>query len=293
MSDEDTNEVSSGEVTQSNDPLPVDGEAPISSEDDHEEVEYLDDWVRDTVFFITRYHGVSGNIPSDADILEYLKLTKKYEDVKEEDLNNLKTNEPFLKSMAVRGLNVNTAFGELRAVTDLKPRQIEAVAAMLNPIDRRSDEKKLRDIGVSTEEWGTWMQDNRFVKYVHGRAEQLLSNSTHEAHMGLIRGVRQGNTASIKLHYEITGRYNPNEENQVNVRMLIGRVLEAIQQEVQDSETLNRLAIKLSQIAIESSNPASPVDRSQAPISSTRKEIENNPVAGEIEAIQEIVTFDV
>ena len=89
--------------------------------------------------------------------------------------------------------------------------------------------------------------------------------------MGLMRGVNQGNTASIKLYYEMTGRYNPNEENQVNVRLLIGRVLEAIQKHVRDPNTLNSLAIELSQLAIEAGSPVG--STSFVPGMSTRKEL--------------------
>lgn len=236
--------------------------------------EYLDQWIIDAISFIERHHNVTGDIPADNDIIEYLKFTKKYKQgLNSESLNLLKDNELFIKSMESRGLVVNTRAGELRDVDELTSRQMAAASLMINLTDRRSDEKKLRDIGVSTEEFSTWMQNNLFTRYMQQRSEQLVANSVHEAHMGLMRGVKQGNTASIKLYYEMTGRYNPNEEANVNIRVLIGRVLEAIQVHVKDPATLNSLAVSLSQITIEAGG-SSPVAKNPfVPDMATRNEL--------------------
>jgi hypothetical protein len=242
------------------------------------EPEFLADWQREIVFYIERYHSTVGDIPSDSDILEYMRLTKKYT-LRSEDVESLKTNELFLKSMASRGLVINTGPGELRLVTGLTSRQMEAIATIQNYIDRRSDEKKLRDLGISTDEWSTWMQDNSFVNYLNQRSELLIRNAISESHMGLLRGVRQGNLASIKYYNEMTGVYNPNDENQFNISVLMGKILEAVQRQIQDPVLLNRLAIELSSIAMESGafpvGSAEGANNRRVPISSTRpKEFE-------------------
>lgn len=213
---------------------------------------FLKPWQIDTVHYIERYHGVTGAVPSDDDIIEYLKFTKRVPGINSESVESLKANDLFKASMDSRGIVINTDVGELKETSGLTAKQMAAAAVMLNYTDRRSDEKKLRDIGVSTEEFSTWMQDTGFAKYMRDRSELLVSNTVHEAHMGLLRGVRQGNTASIKLYYEMTGRYNADQENQVNIRALIGQVLEAIQKHVRDPDTLNMLAVELSAIAMKS-----------------------------------------
>lgn len=223
---------------------------------------YLENWELDAVLFIERHHSVTGAVPSDDDIIEYLKFTKKYQGINTISIDNLKENKLFKASLDSRGIVLDE---------HLTPRQMAAASVMMNLTDRRSDEKKLRDIGVTSEEFTTWMQNTRFSNYMRERSELLVANSVHEAHMGLMRGVRQGNTASIKLYYELTGRYNPNEENNVNVRMLIGRVLEAIQKHVREPDTLNKLAVELSQLAIESGSPVAKT--SFIPGEATRKEL--------------------
>lgn len=241
--------------------------------------EYLKDWELDAVLYIERVHSSTGLVPGDADIIEYLTTTKDYESELIQ-ITRLKANELFKKSMESRGIVVNyDRYSQLNKVYDLTPRQMAAASVMMNLVDRRSNEKKLRDIGVSTEEWSNWIQDAQFAEYLRERSEVLINNSVHEAHVGLLRGVQQGNTASIKLYYELTGRYNPQEEQTVNIRLVIGRVLEAIQKHVRDPEKLNALAVEMSQIAIEAGTPNSlggnsPVAKNSiVPGSSTRKEI--------------------
>lgn len=218
--------------------------------------DFLEPWQIEAINFIERVHNSAGSVPLDTDIIEYLKYTKGFKNINSESIEILKSSNLFKASMDSRGIVVNTDNpGELREVNSLTSRQMAAIEVMLNLTDRRSDEKKLRDIGVSTAEYSSWTQNNLFAAYLRDRSEQLINNSVHDAHIGLLRGVRQGNTASIKLYYEMTGRYNPNEENNVNVRLLIAKVLEAIQKHVRDPNTLNSLAVELSQLAIEVGTP--------------------------------------
>lgn len=237
-----------------------------------EETAYLEAWEIDAVNYIDRVHNTSGAVPSDSDIIEYLKFTKKHR-VNPEFIESLKSNPLFRASMESRGINCNYSDGELRHALELTGQQQAAVSVMLNLVDRRSNEKKLRDIGVSSEMWTTWMQNNVFAEYVRERSEVMLSHATHEAHMGLMRGIQGGNTASIKLYYEMTGRYNPNEENNVNIRLIIGQVLEAIQKHVRDPETLNSIAIEMSQITIAAgaAGSVSPVARNPLTVRSNKE----------------------
>lgn len=230
--------------------------------DETEVIQYLEPWQLEVVLYVERIHSTTGALPDTSAIIEYLNF-KNIVGVEPNEIEKLKTNPLFVASMNSRGLNLEDHI--------ITPKQMAAAAIMLNLTDRRSDEKKLRDIGVTTEEFSNWILNTTFAKYLADRSEQMIANSVHDAHMGLMRGVRQGNTASIKLYYEMTGRYNPNEENNVNIRVLIGRVLEAVQLHVRDPDTLNKLAVSLSQIAMETGAPVakSPFIAGE----STRKEL--------------------
>ena len=191
----------------------------------------------DLVFFIERQHSSTGFAPTDA------QIRHRFSNVDEETLQSFKRNDLVIRSMAARGIPFPDP-GE-----KFSQRQMAAIGSMLSYVDRRSDEKKLRDIGVTPREWAGWLQDEEFAKYLRDRSEKMAEHSVHEAHMGLIKGMRSGNTASIKLFLEMQGRYDPERESQIDVRLLIHKFIEVIQKYVKDPILLHNIARDLSAIA--------------------------------------------
>ncbi len=216
------------------------------------ESKFLDKWELEVVLFVEKYHSVSGVVPPDSDILDYVNSLKPHWDYGREDLNALKTNELFQASMRKRGIYIGPTELNLH-VGQLSSRQMGAAAVMMDLLDRRSDAKKLRDMGISTEEWSTWIQDKAFSNYLSGRAELLIGNSQHEAHIGLIRSVRSGNLGAIKYFNELTGRFKEDADSSIDTRALIGRILEIIQKHVKDPEVLGALGSEMGQVLFEAS----------------------------------------
>jgi hypothetical protein len=202
---------------------------------------FLTDVELDLVFYIERFHSSTGNVPSNNDI------RARFSNVSDQDIAEFKNNPLVIRSMGARGIPFPDP-GE-----QFSQRQMAAAATMLAYTDRRSDEKKLRDIGVTPREWAGWLQDEKFASYLRDRSEKMAEHSIHEAHLGLIKGVRSGNTASIKLFLEMQGRYNPEQENQINVRLLLHKFIEVIQKHVRDPLVLHNIARELSAIATDQS----------------------------------------
>lgn len=196
----------------------------------------LTDVELDLVFFIERFHASTGQSPTDAQLNQRFKLTP-------ELLENFKANPLVLKSLKARGINYPAAADKFTA------EQMHAAAVMLDMVDRRSDEKKLRDLGITTRKWSQWLLDDEFAAYLADRSEKLLANSLPEAHKGLLKGVRNGNVAAVKTMYEVTGRYRPNEEVQIDVRRVLHTFIEIIQKYVKDPVLLHNIAMDLSQVA--------------------------------------------
>lgn len=198
------------------------------------------DWLTDEqmemVFFIERFHAMQGEVPTDSIMHQRFAF-------EEDQLDAFKSHPLVAKSMAFRGITYPP-------LTDfLNERQMAAVATMTNFVDKRSDEKKLRDIGITTREWATWMLDENFQRYLTSRSERMLVGAQHEAHLGLIKGMRNGNVASVKLYNEMTGRYNPEADNQVNVKMLLHSFIEVLQRHIKDPIQLHGIATELATLA--------------------------------------------
>lgn len=205
--------------------------------------EFLEERGVHLVNFIERFHATTGTMPDRATMMEFLTQHGYSFD----GLDKLLRSELFTRSMTSRGLLLEV----MSSKGHLTPRQIATAAVMTNLSDRRSDEKKLRDLGVSTTEWETWKLDTNFMEYLNARVERILGNSISDAHLGLVRSAKSGNVPAIKLLYEITNRYNPEQQNNLNIQLILARIVEIVQKYVKDPEILQGMGTELTQLAIE------------------------------------------
>lgn len=223
--------------------------------------------------FIEAYHTTYGKFPRRADVMTSADIAAKPHKVTPKELDEFFEFEGTVKSLEARGIIAPWSLSN--SPTGLTKDQL-AVAASLNSIkDRRSDDKKLRDLDVTHRQFTGWMHNKTFANYMKASSNNLVENYEHEAHTGLLRSLANGNVQAMKLYYEMTGRYNPAYENGVNVQQLMTRLIEIIQQEVQDPDTLSRIAAKFQMANTELG--ASPVGAPNQIVQGvTTKEIESN-----------------
>ena len=236
--------------------------------------ETLSDVELDLILFVERFHASTGSAPTDAQLNARFELTP-------ESLASFKANPLVLKSFKVRGIIYPAAEDVFT------PEQMHAAAVMTDMVDRRSDEKKLRDLGITTRQWSTWLQDDSFANYLRDRSEKLLEHSVFEAHKGLMKGVRNGNVASVKTLYEITGRHRPDQEQQIDIRRVLHTFIEVIQKFVKDPVILHKIAMELSQVASAESYSNGLANQ----MMSGAQNFQSRTIAGKVEhAIPELVS---
>lgn len=152
----------------------------------------------------------------------------------------------FLDALESRGIStkgLRESSGPNGVLTEL---QLAAANVMLDLRDNRSQKKKLQDFGIPTQKWEAWLRDPAFQAYLRQRAENILGDNLHESHLALVDRVRSGDINAIKYFNEITGRYTPRSDNQIDVNVVLLRVLEAIQRHVKDPHTLEAIGNDLS-----------------------------------------------
>lgn len=199
--------------------------------------EILSDIELDVVFFIERFAVTNGAAPTKA------QINQRFTGLNDEWHAAFAENPLIIRSLKARGI-------VWPAMEDrLTDEQMHAAAVMSDIYDRRSDEKKLRDLGITTRKWAMWMLDEQFAAYVLDRSERMLTNSIPEAHKGLLKGVRNGNVAAVKMLYEVTGRYRPDQEQQIDIRRVLHTFIEVLQKYIRDPVVLHKIAMDLSNIA--------------------------------------------
>lgn len=129
----------------------------------------------------------------------------------------------------------------------LTPIQLLVANSLLDLTDTRTNKKKLQDLGVSTIQYNAWLKDPVFKDYLHKRAEQMIGDSKHEVDTALLDKVRAGDLKAIAYYNEMTGRFvqQRGPANQVDVGMLVVRILEIIEEEIDDGDALVRVGERL------------------------------------------------
>jgi hypothetical protein len=223
--------------------------------------------------FIEAYHTAMGEFPGRAEIVNTITIASPDETFSAADIDKFLESEDFIKSLDERGI---VAPWVMTTNPVGLTREQLAVAASLNNIkDRRSDSKKLADLGISSRKYAGWIHNKSFANYMKISANNLLENMEGEAHMGLLRSLGNNNTQAQKLYFEMTGRYNPAYESNVNLQVLMTRFIEIIQKHVHDPEALGRIAVDLQLAAVETG--ATPNNQNRAIATTNRPEIEATP----------------
>ena len=141
----------------------------------------------------------------------------------------------------------------------LSAEQLAAANLLLDFSDSRSHTVKLKSIGVSTTRYNNWLRNPEFAAYLRERAESLVDNTGHEAHTALLKQVQRGNMQAITYYNQLTGRFTPGAEQQMNVAAIMVRIVEAVQRHVKDPEVIRAIAAEFNEIM----PSTSPVDSTE------------------------------
>lgn len=225
--------------------------------------------------FIEAYNTAMGEFPGRSLIVNAI-VTAVGSNPNPQEVDEFLEDESFIRSLDERGI---IPPWELQNNPVGLSREQLAVASALNSIkDRRSDSKKLADLGISTRKFQGWMHSKTFTNYMKLSANNLLENAEAEAHMGLLRSLGNNNVAAQKLYFEMTGRWNPAYEDAVNVQELMTGFIEIIQKHLGgNTELMLAIAADLQMISLKAGY--NPREEQRTPVGSApvdRPAIENN-----------------
>lgn len=130
----------------------------------------------------------------------------------------------------------------------LSAEQLACANVMLDFSDRRAARTKLAELNVKPATYQGWLKQPEFQAYVRTRAEALLDDNMHEAHTALLGNVQRGDLSSIKLFYELQGRWSSKSLGDLNVDYILTRILESIQKHVKDPEAILAIAADVQEL---------------------------------------------
>lgn len=152
-------------------------------------------------------------------------------------LNDLFKTKAFQQACEVRGTPIWGREG-------LSDRQLMAVHFILDStIPTLAG--RLRAAGVTMKEYNLWRKDPNFRKVLATVGGDVLKDATTDMETTLTGLAVNGDLRAIELAFEITGRHNPKNQQLIDLQILVGKLIEAIKEEVKDPETLRRLSARI------------------------------------------------
>lgn len=202
-------------------------------------------------------------LPTDEKIAEATKL----------DIKRVKAAwkvEAVRQSLMMRGVNLTQAEDEVV----LTAQQILCANMLLNTQDKSSIRQKLEQINVTTTQYQGWLANPAFKKYLKNRAEFIFAGAEPNALLGITRAVESGDLKAIQFYLEVTGRYNPKLQIEVNVDTIISRVVDVVSRYV-SADVMERIAMDLEGVTESGYRPSN--------LPSSREEVMAAVASGAIE----------
>lgn len=120
----------------------------------------------------------------------------------------------------------------------LDTRQLIALSVTSNILDTRPLRKKLDGIGVDWYEWQAWNDDPKFATERLRMAEDGIRRAQADVLQSMTQAAMTGDPRAVEYFNRLSGRFNPNEQNAVNVRQILSEVVTIIQVVLSDNPDL-------------------------------------------------------
>jgi hypothetical protein len=164
----------------------------------------------------------------------------------------------FQKSLETRGIASTKN-------PNLTLRQETFLQAYLNPMNLKTPQVLAKQMKISLIELDGWMRQKQFAKAMSAKAQDNLEKYIPMADQALGQLVQQGDMKAITFLNQLTGRFDPNKQNSVDIVSVMMRVQDVILRHVRDPEVKRNIARELIAIA----NGQSPLAAIPEPISDT------------------------
>lgn len=129
-----------------------------------------------------------------------------------------------------------------RTGRDLTGEQIATAITVMNFADDRSLDEKLEELGVLPQQYYAWLEDPVFHDFLTRRANKNLAHARPEALTGLAQLIKNRDFAAIKFYLEATGEFGNHQQEIINLKVAIQKLIEIVQTHIKDPTTLAAIA---------------------------------------------------
>lgn len=130
----------------------------------------------------------------------------------------------FRTGMSKRGIEVDTS------VEELTQDQIACISVLTDYTDRRGITAKLRALGISSSQYRGWLRQKPFNDAIRALAGRGLEEAIPMAEVAISEKAANGDINAAKFLMEVTGRYNPAQQQAIDAQELVAILVDVAQQ---------------------------------------------------------------
>jgi len=189
-------------------------------------------------FYELNYQLKGGYIPTVDEVVAYVR--KKFPSTNHTSVAYYLKRQPVIKALKSRGIQWRQHTQE-----ELTPKQLAAILTASNFADTRTLHEKLDELGIAVATYQAWLNDPYFQQVAESKAQQALNNIKPTAINAFTTKIADGYWPAVKHYLDVTGTIQSNNTPQSDVLMRM--LIEIIQEEVKDPDTILRIAQRIKQ----------------------------------------------
>lgn len=159
-----------------------------------------------------------------------------------EELDVVWGSTKFQKSISDRGIRTTSD-------PNLSLRQETFLQAYLNPLNLKPPQTIAKQLKISTTELDGWMRDKHFGGAMSSKSEDNLKKYLPLADQALGQLVQQGDMKAITFINQLTGRFDPNARQSLDVPALMMQIQDIVLRNVRDPIVKRNIARELVALA--------------------------------------------
>ena len=187
---------------------------------------------RDILAAIGVFYSRNGHVPSVDEV------AKSWDRIPKKTYSKAYATPELAEALAIRGI-------DLQPTNGISPEQAMAIQLLSDPTDRRTLNTKLRQLGISMPKYQNWMRQPLFAELLSKRSEDNLQDAIPVAMNRLIGNADAGDMRAIEKVLEISGRWNPQQQEINSARQVVLVLVEAVLKHVPSQEAKDAILAEL------------------------------------------------
>ena len=178
---------------------------------------------RNAVAVVVTFYLNNGTLPTVP------QMHESWQKIPEATYAKIVVEPEFAEALSYRGIEWHGSSG-------LTLEQRNVLIALSDPTDRASLGTKLRRLKVPYSVYQAWMRQPHFAEARRQQAEHNMGDAVPMLLDGVVSKAETGDLNAIKLRLEISGRYNPQQQQVQDAKAIVQALAESVVRHVKDPE---------------------------------------------------------